>query len=59
MIQRNEIPISICPRCGFLFLPFLRGQVRSYWRRWLGLPSWSLICSRCKSIVGHEKERVV
>lgn len=48
-------PVSRCPNClAKPFVPFLRGQVQSRWRRLFHKPYCAVICSYCKNIVGHE-----
>lgn|GEM_PF-6965705 len=50
------VPLARCPRCHtFPFVPFMRGQVISVWRKWLRRPYCCLICELCKEIVGYEK----
>lgn len=43
-----------CPICACPFLPFMRGQVQSWWRRLFNRPYCCLICWSCKRIVGYE-----
>ncbi len=47
-------PMLRCPKCGYLFVAFMRGQVQNRWRKWLRRPYCCLICSKCKEIVGYE-----
>lgn len=44
-----------CKHCSTPFPEFMRGQVQSSWRRWLGLPYCAVICHECKKITGWEK----
>ncbi len=49
-------PLEACPECGAKpFDAFMRGQVQSTWRYFLGLPYCAVICFSCKDIVGYEK----
>jgi hypothetical protein len=56
LLRDRSCPLAYCPKCGDApFQPFMRGQVRSGWRAFWHAPAWSLICSHCKRIVGHEE----
>ena len=56
------IPMNKCPKCGDLYMPFMRGQVqRRPWKfNWRRLkvenrPYCAMICATCKEIVGYEE----
>lgn len=56
LLRDKPSPFVSCPKCGaFPFDPFLRGQVQSFWRRWLHMAYCCVICRGCKEIVGYEK----
>ena len=56
LLKDEPPPLLACPRDGHRSLrPFIRGQVQSTWRRWLGLPYCAVICEKCKDIIGWEK----
>jgi len=46
-----------CKHCGATHPDFMRGQVRSEWRRILRIPYCAVICSACKRITGWENPR--
>jgi len=48
-------PFETCPACGFTpFRAFCRGQFQRWVFRFLQWPHFTVICSECKEIVGHE-----
>jgi hypothetical protein len=57
-LEGTPVPFSVCPKCGASpFVPFLRGTVQRRKRKFFFFGKWdycSLICSRCKGIVGYE-----
>jgi hypothetical protein len=55
ILKDRRPPLDACPKCGDKpFAPFLRGQVKSYWRALWHRPSWCVICTACKEIVAYE-----
>jgi phage terminase large subunit GpA-like protein len=53
----RPVPFVLCPKCGEIFYPFLRGMVQRRRYRWLFWGPWpycALICWACKEIVGYE-----
>lgn len=56
LLLHAPVALDRCPKCGaWPFMPFLRGQVQSYWRKFFRRPYCCLICEQCKEIVGYEK----
>ena len=61
LLRYAPVPVELCPKCGKLFNPFLRGQVqrKPYRRKFFIVPKipqdyCTLICSECKEIIGYE-----
>jgi hypothetical protein len=56
LLKNAPVPLSVCPKCGERFEPFLRGMVQrgGGWRFWRKRPTCALICWACKEIVGYE-----
>lgn len=54
-LARMPYALERCKKCGGPFPEFMRGQVQSWWRRWLRLPYCAVICHHCKQITGWEK----
>lgn len=44
-----------CRKCGTLFPEFMRGEVQSAIRRFLGMAYCAIICHQCKRVIGWEK----
>lgn len=58
LLRNAPEPRVQCPKCGAQpFRAFLRGQVQSMWRDWLGLPYCCVICANCKKVVGYERPK--
>lgn len=58
ILKDRQAPCLRCPKCWSRpFIPFLRGQVESPWRKFLGRPYMAVICTYCHEIVGHELTR--
>lgn len=55
LLKDAPYEIKVCPNCHNSFEPFLRGLVQSTWRRILRMSYCTLICDKCKDIVGYEK----
>jgi hypothetical protein len=55
VLSARPEPMEFCPRCGSRFHSFLRGEVQTGWRKWLGLAYCAVICRACREIVGREK----
>lgn len=53
-LMNKPQPMERCPKCGVRLVAFMRGQVQSFWRKWLGRPYCCVICTSCKEIVGYE-----
>ena len=55
LLRNAPYALEECKHCGEPFPEFLRGQVQSDWRKWLGLRYCAVICHACKRITGWEK----
>ena len=55
LLQGKSEPFDYCPKCHEPFESFMRGQVQSWWRKFLAIRYCAVICSNCKEIVGHEE----
>ena len=57
LLKDKPLPMAVCPKCGALFEPFLRGLVQRK-KCFLGLFKkrnyCAVICYACKGIVGWE-----
>jgi hypothetical protein len=59
LLQHETEPFAKCPKCGVEpFESFLRGMVQRRKRKWFLFgrewPYCSIICWKCKEIVGHQ-----
>jgi phage terminase large subunit GpA-like protein len=57
LLAGRPVPFVLCPKCGEIFHPFLRGMVQRRTHRWFFWGAWpycALICWDCKEIVGYE-----
>jgi hypothetical protein len=55
LLRNKPYAKEVCPKCGNAFPEFMRGQVQSAWRRWLGLGYCAVICERCRKVIGWER----
>ena len=54
-LKHEPEPLEKCPRCGAVFMCFLRGMVHNFWRKLFCLEYSCVICQNCKEVVGYEK----